>query len=116
MRTCKVTDSRGVEFDEDEIEVVLKAANGAVNKEGRVIYKNSWRVTSEHDTQCETQINREEGSWISPETRRRRMRMEQPAAAAGDGPRTDGISERVQRTIRGCEAEYKRWNVQIDGD
>ncbi|KAJ1674948.1 hypothetical protein EV182_002238, partial [Spiromyces aspiralis] len=39
-----------VEFEEKEIEVVLKVANGAVDKEGRVIYKNSWRVTSEHDT------------------------------------------------------------------
>ncbi|KAJ1674165.1 hypothetical protein EV182_003829, partial [Spiromyces aspiralis] len=248
-----------VEFEEKEIEVVLKVANGAVDKEGRVIYKNSWRVTSEHDTRvrsftiktllgylpvmkrevawyplaypepemakcprcereeetqahffkckqgdpergekdwggretktvaekyldsrnafigptevvhralqlaafldqrkkekeksnvaaaalspaarkkqtsecraemikrvcrakieweyqrwkarCEAQIDREEGSRISPETRRRRMRMEQPAAAAGDGPRADGIPERV-RTIRGREAEFKRW-------
>ncbi|KAJ1674875.1 hypothetical protein EV182_002391 [Spiromyces aspiralis] len=57
---------------------------------------------------CEAQIDREEGSRISPETWRRRMRMEQPTAAAGDGPRADGIPERV-RTIRGHEAEFKRW-------
>ncbi|KAJ1676385.1 hypothetical protein EV182_008296, partial [Spiromyces aspiralis] len=59
---------------------------------------------------CEAQIDREEGSRISPETRRCRMRMEQPTtAAAGNGPRADGIPERVQRTIRGREAEFKRW-------
>ncbi|KAJ1675295.1 hypothetical protein EV182_001541, partial [Spiromyces aspiralis] len=52
---------------------------------------------------CEAQINREEGSRISPEARRRRMRMEQSGAAAGDGPWADGIPERV-RTIRGREA------------
>ncbi|KAJ1680286.1 ATP-binding cassette long-chain fatty acid transporter pxa2 [Spiromyces aspiralis] len=57
---------------------------------------------------CEAQIDREEGSRISPETRRRRMRMEQPTTAAGDGPRVDGIPERVW-TIRGREAEFKRW-------
>ncbi|KAJ1674148.1 hypothetical protein EV182_003864 [Spiromyces aspiralis] len=57
---------------------------------------------------CEAQIDWEEGSQISPETRRRRMRMEQPVAAAGDGPRADGIPERV-RTIRSREAEFKRW-------
>ncbi|KAJ1671141.1 hypothetical protein EV182_007799, partial [Spiromyces aspiralis] len=56
---------------------------------------------------CEAQIDWEEGSWISPEIRRRRMLMEQPVAMAGDGPRADGIPERV-RTIRGREAEFKR--------
>ncbi|KAJ1680322.1 hypothetical protein EV182_000232 [Spiromyces aspiralis] len=58
---------------------------------------------------CEAQIDREEGSQISPETRRCRMRMEQPTTAAGGGPQADGIPERVQRTIRGREAEFKRW-------
>ncbi|KAJ1674535.1 hypothetical protein EV182_003086 [Spiromyces aspiralis] len=42
---------RGVKFGEEEIEVALKVANGAVDKEGQVIYKNSWRVMSEHDMQ-----------------------------------------------------------------
>ncbi|KAJ1673439.1 hypothetical protein EV182_005231, partial [Spiromyces aspiralis] len=57
-----------------------------------------WKV------QCEAQIDREEGSRISPETRRRRMRMEQPTAAAGTSPQEDGIPERVRKTIRGREA------------
>ncbi|KAJ1671070.1 hypothetical protein EV182_007840, partial [Spiromyces aspiralis] len=58
---------------------------------------------------CEAQIDWEEGSRISPETRRHRMRMEQPTTTvAGDGPWADGIPERV-RTIRGREAEFKRW-------
>ncbi|KAJ1676940.1 hypothetical protein EV182_007202, partial [Spiromyces aspiralis] len=56
---------------------------------------------------CEAQIDREEGSRISPEARRRRMRMEQPVAVAGDDPLADGIPERVQRTIRCREAEFK---------
>ncbi|KAJ1678013.1 hypothetical protein EV182_004962 [Spiromyces aspiralis] len=64
---------------------------------------------------CEAQIDREEGSRISPETRRRRMRMEQPVAMAGDGPQADGIPERMQRMIRGCEAEFKRWSAQTGG-
>ncbi|KAJ1674021.1 hypothetical protein EV182_004127, partial [Spiromyces aspiralis] len=53
--------------------------------------------------QCEAQIDREEGSRISSETRRRRMRMEQPTTVAGDGLWADGIPERV-RTIWGREA------------
>ncbi|KAJ1676169.1 hypothetical protein EV182_008728 [Spiromyces aspiralis] len=57
---------------------------------------------------CKAQIDREEGSWISPETRQCRMQMEQPVAVAGNGPWVDGIPERV-RTIQGCEAEFKRW-------
>ncbi|KAJ1676629.1 hypothetical protein EV182_007800, partial [Spiromyces aspiralis] len=52
---------------------------------------------------CEAQIDQEEGSRILPETRRCRMRMEQPTTVAGDGPRADSIPERV-RTIRGREA------------
>ncbi|KAJ1678556.1 hypothetical protein EV182_003819 [Spiromyces aspiralis] len=64
---------------------------------------------------CEAQIDREEGSRISPETRRRRMRMEQPVAAAGGSLRADSIPERVQRTIWGREAEFKRWSAQTGG-
>ncbi|KAJ1680289.1 hypothetical protein EV182_000275 [Spiromyces aspiralis] len=64
---------------------------------------------------CEAQIDREEGSRISPEAQRQRMQMEQPVAAAGDGPQADGIPERVQRTIRGREAKFKGWSAQTGG-
>ncbi|KAJ1674382.1 hypothetical protein EV182_003390, partial [Spiromyces aspiralis] len=61
-----------------------------------------WKV------RCEAQIDQEEGSWISPEIRQCRMRMEQPTTTvAGDSPRADGIPERM-RTIQGREAEFKR--------